>query len=188
VIREDRRDERLALWQERMKDFVPTPESVAPDREPATSTSDGVLGEVMQCQNYQIYGGTIPRLYSFEAEGVRVFTSSAEVTLVDSSNTIVVLPVRIAQSASGNYCLPTDVIGIATNGTLIRNNQAAAYGLFGAETLVGYALDGFPIYGRLSSNQLDRCGGRETPLGYQYHIGEEAEILNCFGAPPALLP
>ena len=36
-------------------------------------------------------------------------------------------------------------------------------------TLLGYALDGFPIYGPYSGT-LDACNGRVVNNNYQYHV------------------
>jgi hypothetical protein len=84
-------------------------------------------------------------------------------------------------------CVASDVIGIATDGSLIRNNEVGAYGVFGGGTLVGYALDGFPIYG-VSEQKADICGGAMVGGQYRYVISSErATIINCFaGAPVAL--
>lgn len=37
-------------------------------------------------------------------------------------------------------------------------------------TLLGWALDGFPIYGPDESLQLDKCNGRTVNGKYQYHV------------------
>ena len=40
-----------------------------------------------------------------------------------------------------------------------------------SDTLLGYALDGFPIYGPISDpNSLDSCNGRTIDGEYTYHI------------------
>lgn len=44
-----------------------------------------------------------------------------------------------------------------------------------SDTLLGYALDGFPIYGPFETgtvglNSLDSCNGREVNGSYQYHV------------------
>lgn len=40
-----------------------------------------------------------------------------------------------------------------------------------AETLLGYALDGFPLYGPLDNdNDLDLCNGRFVNGNYRYHV------------------
>lgn len=89
-------------------------------------------------------------------------------------------PVNLSQPA----CIPSDVVGIAQDGSLIRNSESELYGVFGADTLIGYAIDGFPIYGT-SDIQTDACGGIITTEGYRYFISSERdEILGCFRAAP----
>jgi len=40
-----------------------------------------------------------------------------------------------------------------------------------SDTLLGYAFDGFPIYGPLSeSSKLDECNGRTKNGKYMYHV------------------
>lgn len=190
IISEDKREERVAMWRERLRDFVITApvveETPLADEQPV---EDSGVNAVTLCADYRVYAPAVPRLYNYEAEGVRVFSSVAELELVDGTNTFLVLPVRFTQSNAGRNCLATDVIGIAENGSLLRNNQHNTYSIFEAQTLVGYALDGFPIYGRIDGSALDACGGRVTPEGYQYHIAPERDsIVQCFSAPPVELP
>ncbi len=184
------RESRIAMWQERLRGFTFKESRIEEITVAAPDTpSSSEVPIAMACSQFQRYTGLPPRLYNFEAEGVRIFSSSDDILLIDGANTFVVLPIRIGQSAVGQNCLPTDVVGVAVNGSLLRNDQYETYSIFESETLVGYALDGFPIYGRLDSSQLDRCGGRMTPNGYQYHIAiDRQSIIQCFGAPPAVLP
>ncbi len=96
------------------------------------------------------------------------------------------LPLRGAPLAT-KTCLHSDVVGIATDGSLIRNNEQALYRVFGAETLVGYALDGFPIYG-VSTAVTDECGGSSASGEYRYYLSAEREgVLGCFGGVPVTL-
>jgi hypothetical protein len=96
------------------------------------------------------------------------------------------LPVRTVPAVSP-ACIPSDVIGIATDGSLIRNNEAGVYGIFNSSTLVGYALDGFPIYGS-AAEVSDTCGGVMKAEGYRYQISPQREtILNCYSAAPIRL-
>ena len=81
-------------------------------------------------------------------------------------------------------CLYSDVVGIAQDGSLIRNNEVGLYSVFGSDTLIGYALDGFPIYGKIKESG-DKCGGSVVNGQYRYSLSDQREfILNCFSAPP----
>jgi hypothetical protein len=97
------------------------------------------------------------------------------------------LPTRTTPSTNPT-CLASDVIGIATDGSLIRNNEVGLYGIFGADTLIGYALDGFPIYGA-GVGAVDACGGVVVSGVYRYQIQLKNEtIINCFAGTPVSLP
>ena len=133
-----------------------------------------------------------------EVEGARIVYREGERNTVPNSNAsssqsqpmvesyqdvVLTLPVRSFPAATPS-CIPTDVIGIANDGSLIRNTEAGVYGIFGANTVVGYALDGFPIYGT-GAAATDACGGIMGVAGYQYQISADREtIINCFAAPP----
>jgi hypothetical protein len=81
-------------------------------------------------------------------------------------------------------CIATDVVGVAQDGSLIRNNESGLYGVFGDQTLIGYALDGHPIYGT-TDRELDVCGGAEQAGLYGYYLSTDSEtILNCFVSLP----
>ena len=86
-----------------------------------------------------------------------------------------------------DHCLTGEVIGITTTGSLLMNGSASTYGGSLELTLIGYALDGFPIYGVKSDvSVLDNCGGEQTSLGYRYYLrAGEPFILGCFAATPA---
>lgn len=113
-------------------------------------------------------------------------TSSTQLPPTERREVIVQLPVRSIPE-SDLTCLSSDIVGIAQDGSLIRNDEAALYGVFGPETQIGFALDGFPIYGN-SSAPTDSCGGMMTAGGYQYHLSSEREtVLNCFSATPVSL-
>lgn len=85
-------------------------------------------------------------------------------------------------------CLPNEVVGVAQDGSLIRNQEVGIYQIFSADTVVGYALDGFPIYGTNDSIDVDVCGGAMGPEGYGYVLQSEREsIVQCFRGQPAQL-
>jgi len=87
---------------------------------------------------------------------------------------------------SQDTCINSDVIGITTTGALITNDAASRYIGVSELTLIGFALDGLPIYGvKTDTSKLDSCGGESGPLGYRYHLrpGEDF-VLGCFASTP----
>lgn len=96
------------------------------------------------------------------------------------------LPLRTWPMATPS-CLAHDVVGIALDGSLIRNNEQALYAVFGSETLIGYAIDGFPIYGA-APVAVDTCGGALVDGQYRYLIDAgRPGLLNCFAGIPSTL-
>jgi hypothetical protein len=113
-------------------------------------------------------------------------STSAPILIQPQRNILAQLPVRTFPAANTS-CIASDVIGIANDGSLIRNNEAGVYGIFNSSTLVGYALDGFPIYGS-SSEAGDTCGGIMAAEGYRYQISPQRDtILHCYSAAPIRL-
>ena len=60
-----------------------------------------------------------------------------------------------------------------------------------SETLIGFALDGFPIYGALNDpSVLDECNGIEVNGKYQYHVRTidqvDGKASYCNGNSPAI--
>lgn len=166
-------------------------ESLAPI-ETATATevtatsSEPVLTAEQRCGNYAPYDSPwLATGLQFEVvEGARVLyrTNAAEMTT--STNTAVLYLPLSSQPSPADSCLETDVIGLTLGGSLIRNNDAALFRAAGADTLLGYALDGFPIYGTTDA-VLDACGGRQVAGQYQYQIAPgQNTILRCFSGNP----
>lgn len=113
-------------------------------------------------------------------------STSSTSSVVVSDTVLARLPVRSIPTTR-TYCIPSDVIGVALDGSLIRNTEAQLYGVFGADTIIGYALDGFPIYGT-SQASTDTCGGRIVAGTYRYELSAAREqILHCYAAEPQTL-
>lgn len=94
-----------------------------------------------------------------------------------------ILPLNPLVSATPN-CLQTDVIGFTAGGALIRNSDVLRYSALSANNLIGYALDGFPIYGPTSAD-VDQCGGTSLNGQYRYHVATVGDsLLNCLTAVP----
>lgn len=155
----------------------------------ATSSDDSVASAgAVQCPTYRPYAQfwDARDLTLVASEGARILTRG-EVGPTSIPEVVLQLPVRFAPSANPS-CISSDVIGIANDGSLIRNDEVALYGIFSADALIGYALDGFPIYG-MGTGSADACGGVATPAGYRYELSAERDtMINCFAATPALLP
>ncbi len=125
------------------------------------------------------------------SEGARMFYKNGTATAsVGSSTTptkevLAELPLR--RSASGAYCIPTDVIGITENGFLIRNSDVGLFASYGGNALIGYALDGFPIYGA-SGAKTDECGGAVVGGQYRYVLDTNRDtIIACYAGTPIAL-
>lgn len=156
-------------------------------------------GNVLLCAGYASYGdGWRADGISVEiVEGSRVFYRTIEQDAVTVPNAgvtppdayrvaVLQLPIQSFLTTTSN-CLSSDVVGIAHDGSLIRNSEVGLYGVFGEGTMIGYALDGHSIYG-VSEASLDSCGGRMVSGEYRYYLSDEREtILNCFVSVPAAL-
>ena len=108
---------------------------------------------------------------------------SGQVSTDVSSSTVLQLPINSVQSNT-KTCLKTDIVGIALDGSLMRNGEDKIYKIFGGETLLGYALDGFPIYG-LNTEETDSCGGTSVLGAYRYYLSDKrAGLIGCFSGSP----
>jgi hypothetical protein len=140
------------------------------------------VSSMQVCPNYRVYSGSWSGSgLKFEVvEGARLLTREGGVVPE------VILQLPIYTSSLGNRkCLETDVVGIAMDGSLIRNSDYTVYSIFGSETIIGYALDGFPIYGLSSDVKSDACGGIQSGGEYGYYLSEDREgVIACFSGNP----
>ena len=113
-----------------------------------------------------------------------ITTGTSTETYQSSPDVLLQIPLRMF--AQQKECITTDIIGIAMDGSLIRNTETALYGIFGPDTQVGYTLDGFPLYGSSGGMVVDECGGATVAGSYRYYVGSES-ILGCFMAEPIVL-
>lgn len=127
-----------------------------------------------------------------EVEGARIAYRSNPAPATSTSAVFeskqILLQLALPSLAAGaEQCIPTDVIGITTDGHLIKNNQINVFKVFKQETLIGYALDGFPIYG-VSSIKKDICGGVIIQGQYRYQLDAQGKtMINCFAGVPVSL-
>lgn len=148
-----------------------------------------VIDEELKCSSYGKYTGDwSPQGVQFTVtEGARLvyrINQLAGVQASSSRNILLPLPIYSVPTEIQTVCLNSDVVGIAKDGSLIRNNEASIYGIFEEDVLIGYALDGFPIYGQ-SNFTGDECGGEMIGGYYGYYLSSERDrVLNCFSGQP----
>lgn len=89
------------------------------------------------------------------------------------------------QKQDESSCVPSEVVGVTNGGILMFNGDVNSYRKIGENSLIGYARDGFPIYG-VYEGEVDRCGGYDNPSGYRYTISTERDyIVGCYVGMPA---
>ncbi len=197
------REERIASLRKKIASLgVTESEPETPAEEvvaTSTETTNVVVKDIeeQRCSFYAPYSGSWnSRGVSInEEEGARIVYREATPSPIASSTTalpapskqiLLELPVKSLPAAS-THCIASDVIGITKHGTLIRNDEILAYRTFDAGTLIGYALDGFPIYGG-SNVQTDTCGGVAVKGQYRYYLHPDRNtMISCFAAPPVTL-
>lgn len=204
--KEDTKSSRLAALREKIRGFVLpepepeiTPEEPTPVEEPSVAVKDG---DIDICTGYSVVTKLwSPAQLNFEVvEGARIVyregnTSESVIDTMSSGtapytpvrDVVLQLPLRTAP-LSTKTCIGSDVVGIALDGSLIRNNEHNLYTVFGGDTLVGYALDGFAIYGLADDITTDVCGGAVVAGEYRYYLSEIRDgVLGCFGGIPVTI-
>jgi hypothetical protein len=160
------------------------------DTEPVPEEPEVRTGsEVVRCATYvpfvRPWNGSE---YSFRiVEGARVLTrtmvNTPSATTSDPTSAIAAILPLSPLITTNPSCLETDVIGFTTGGALIRNTDITRYQSLSENSLIGYALDGFPIYGP-SEAVRDQCGGQFAG-GYRYQVASTGDaLINCFSAVP----
>lgn len=148
---------------------------------------------IQYCDSYTTYiTPWDPNNLSFrEVEGTRaLYRTTLNAAIATGSATtkeelVTYLPIPSGVSAVPS-CISSDVVGLTASGALIRNN-AALYSNYSEQTFIGYALDGFPIYGPTTAD-TDVCGGKLTNGLYGYHVSlDNHAVLSCFSAAPISL-
>jgi hypothetical protein len=194
----DKRPSRLAALREKIAGMIIKVEVAATEPAEEVTKIPTTQGAVNVCSNFtKINPNWSTNDLLFEVvEGARIIYRNVLVpAVVDSLGQIVAsstmskavalqLPLRTFPLVE-KTCLGTDIIGVAQDGSLMRNDEHALYKVFGSETLIGYALDGFPIYGLYINAKADECGGVSESTGYRYYLSPEREgILGCYSGIP----
>ncbi len=198
----DGRASRLSLLKEKISSLIiqtvkePEPE-IAETKPTLTTETVTKANGIALCPSYQSINPIwSPSDLMFEVvEGARLVYRNVEDTpVVDElgqpvpsqtmKEVVLQLPLRTFPSQSKS-CLSSDVVGIALDGSLIRNNEDSLYKVFGNETLIGYSLDGFPIYGLNLNLETDNCGGVMVEGEYRYYLSSDRQgVLGCYSGIP----
>lgn len=197
----------LAALRSKIADFKETVIGSATEPEPEpvpvlveeniTDELGEVLAAPLKCSQYQNFSkdwspkGLIfsvvegARLLYRETEVVGVVSTTSSSTILTETTKDVVLQLPLqTYPAKEKSCLFSDVVGVALDGSLIKNNEHALYSIFSTETLIGYALDGFPIYGQ-GKEKTDECGGIFKGGQYRYYLSSDRDaILYCYSGIP----
>lgn len=122
-----------------------------------------------------------------ELPSVVATTSSSTTTLVQKEvvpKTLLTMAMYPKVQATSS-CVPSTIIGITSQGSLLSNSDASFYTNTASDVLIGYARDGFPVYG-VYGGEVDTCGGYMHPEGYRYTISKDRNfILGCFVGVPS---
>lgn len=128
-----------------------------------------------------------------ERIGVRSYLSvtTEEVTVGSSTRSETSTRVRLQlplapQPVTDARCIDDEIIGVSLDGSLIRNTDVARFSAFTSGIQIGYARDGFPIFGGITDeSELDACGGYDAGDGYAYYLRtDEPFVLACYRATP----
>jgi hypothetical protein len=205
VIREEKKEDKssqleemrkkiaLVFNNEEVEEEIPVTEE---EIEPVEVENTEEQNQIVLCPQYsEINPSWSPTGVKFEVvEGARILYREVEAVvppqnieseqnLYSNREVLLQLPLRTFPSGS-QTCLSNNIVGVALDGSLIRNDDYGVYGIFGEETLIGYALDGFPIYGQ-SGIKLDTCGGVMVNGSYQYFLSKDREgVLGCYSGLP----
>ncbi len=167
-LREAIKDEKVTLLESE-----PEPEVVqadSPGSAPACSMNNG-----LNLARTWPHGGVVVR----EVEGVR---QVAEV-VNEVINPLLILPLNPSVSGSEN-CLKSQIVGVTVTGGLLFNTDAIVYKTKSAGDLVGYARDGYPIYGNYAG-EVDVCGGSNASGQYRYYLNSGSnKVLGCYHGQP----
>lgn len=111
--------------------------------------------------------------------------STSEITKKDSVVTTLLRMEMYPRIQGAPSCVPSTIVGVTSLGALLSNSDASFYKSTAADVLIGYARDGFPVYG-LYQGEVDACGGYMHPEGYRYTISKDRNfILGCFVGSPS---
>lgn len=111
-------------------------------------------------------------------------SSSAVAEITPVTRVVPLLRLPLYPVVTDPHCLESEIVGVTIDGALLFNSDAIAYRSRSNSELIGYARDGFPIYGNYSG-PTDECGGYELGGTYRYSVSNDRNfILGCYKSEP----
>lgn len=118
-------------------------------------------------------------VYVEEVNVIPAVSSTTKEEIITTITPLLQLPLVTLKQAEAS-CVPSEVVGVTAGGILMFNGDVNSYRKIPENALIGYARDGFPIYG-VYSGEVDQCGGYDHPAGYRYTISIERDyIVGCY--------
>jgi hypothetical protein len=177
---------------------TPVSEPETPEEENGTGTPGASLmrcstadNDAQKLQAYPLTGVSVAlegaaRVVLSQPDTAEASASSSASTTKPTPSPVKLLTIPVSPSPLiAAQCVPSDAIGITPYGAVLYNSDVNLYRSYGAEALIGYARDGYPIYGSYGG-EVDSCGGYESGNGYRYTVSPDRSfIVGCFRAIPA---
>lgn len=146
-----------------------------------------------EAQLVSIEGAKVVRVREVYEEFVPLTSAATgtdeQMQTVTATRTRAILQLPTFMKSVDTNCLLYDVVGVTLTGEPIRNNDTWRFTGSGEVEVVGYALDGAPIFGPTENvAALDECGGATVGNEYRYYLRVgESFVLGCFSGTPAEL-
>ena len=154
----------------------------AEQKEEEEVSNNTSLNKVKYCQNKSNIESILMAWQNKTAEVKN--TEGVRAVILDGQ---VVLQLPLNSPYNLENCIKGELIGVTTAGRLIHINDTVLYQNQQNQRLIGYALDGFPIYAETPPEvELDKCGGAIFEGTYGYYLNQSrSTVLNCFSGVPA---
>jgi hypothetical protein len=206
----DLKPTRLAALQAKLRDRgeiisaldnEPTVEEPVVSGSKSATTTTEIKDAPLRCASYRavtveglngvltyVERGTSRIFYTLAVTGSAQSTSTGLTISTTSVEKIVLsLPLRTIPLPFAS-CIPTDIVAVTLVGAPIRNTEYAQFKGVSEAVLIGYTLDGFPLYGQTNNLETDACGGRLVDGAYRYYLSPQRDaVVGCFVGIPVNL-
>ncbi len=128
---------------------------------------------------------TVVQVTTESVQNIGTTTASSSVVTTNVATTTLLQMRAYPVVLGSTSCVSSQVIGVNIDGSLLMNQDTSLNSERGPDDLIGYARDGFPIFG-VYEGETDECGGYQHVQGYRYSIGTNRDfILGCYVGIPS---